>query len=508
MRRDTSGYDAVPYDERVFYRTHPDVLATLATLHGIDPVPVERCRVLELGCAVGGNLIPMALGLPAARFVGVDLSRGQIATGREVVRALGLDNVELHAMSITDVDAGAGTFDYVVCHGVYSWVPPAVQDAILDVCGRVLSPNGIAYVSYNTYPGWHLRGVARDLMQYHGRRYDTADDQVREARAFLELVLRVQRARTTESAFGAALEEEARLVRDAPDDYVFHEHLEDCNAPLYFEEMVRRAGTRGLSYLDDARPRDVLEGLGDDLRLVVARLAANPIEREQYLDFLFNRTFRRSLFCRAACRPDPDRRADRVATLFVTARVEPVSGPSETPGGAVRFRSRETTATMTTDDPALTAALFQLAEAWPHGLPFAALPCDDRGTLAGALLRCYLAGLVELRTRSPSCAATASARPTSSPLARLQAGRQARVTNLLHRVVVLDDGDRVLLGLLDGSRDGPALVDALTAAFREGTFRLERGGRTVDDPVEMQALIARWLEPALDRLARAALLVA
>src|SRR5882724_10264931 len=130
-----SSYDAVPYDDRVFYRTHPDVLATIAVLHGLDPAPVERCRVLEIGCAVGGNLLPMALGLPDAELVGIDLSPSQIATGREVVRSLALRNVRLEAMSVTDVGPSLGEFDYIVCHGVYSWVPPIVQDAILSVCG-------------------------------------------------------------------------------------------------------------------------------------------------------------------------------------------------------------------------------------------------------------------------------------------------------------------------------------------------------------------------------------
>ena len=152
-----TAYDEVPYPSYPLPQSHPDHLATLATLLGLSPPTTERCRVLELGCASGGNLIPMALTSPDSRFVGIDLSREQIAEGQKTVEALGLTNIELRHLSILDVDDSFGPFDYIVCHGVYSWVPENVQDRILAICARNLVPEGIGYVSYNTYPGWHMQ---------------------------------------------------------------------------------------------------------------------------------------------------------------------------------------------------------------------------------------------------------------------------------------------------------------------------------------------------------------
>ena len=139
-----SSYDEVPYPSRPYPQAHPDRLATVATLLGMRPAPADRCRVLELGCGGGGNLIPMALALPGSAFVGIDLSGGQIAQGCEVVRALGLRNVRLLHLSILDVDDRFGTFDYVICHGVYSWVPPEVQGKILDICAATWRPTASA----------------------------------------------------------------------------------------------------------------------------------------------------------------------------------------------------------------------------------------------------------------------------------------------------------------------------------------------------------------------------
>src|SRR5438067_313897 len=162
-----TSYDAVPYESLPFVDTHPSRVAAVARLHGLNPPAVERCRVLELGCAHGSNLIPMAVTLPESRFVGIDLSRRQIADGQNVVAALGLTNIDLQPLSILDVDEKLGVFDYVICHGVYSWVPAEVQRKILDICARQLSPDGVALVSYNTYPGWFVRQMVRELMLYH-----------------------------------------------------------------------------------------------------------------------------------------------------------------------------------------------------------------------------------------------------------------------------------------------------------------------------------------------------
>ncbi|MFN2536517.1 MAG: methyltransferase domain-containing protein, partial [Mycobacteriales bacterium] len=150
----TSTYDDVPYGVATHAATHPGRLAAIATLFGAGPPAVESARVLELGCALGGNIIPMAVAYPGSSYLGIDLSGRQIADGQRTVAQLGLTNIELRHASITDVDDSDGQFDYVICHGVYSWVPPEVQDKILDICARNLAAGGVAVVSYNTYPGW------------------------------------------------------------------------------------------------------------------------------------------------------------------------------------------------------------------------------------------------------------------------------------------------------------------------------------------------------------------
>ena len=178
---------------------------------------------------------------PDSHIVGVDLSARQIADGTKAVEELGLQNIELKHASITDVDESYGQFDYIICHGVYSWVPAAVQDKILDIIAKQMSPNGVAYISYNTYPGWHMRGMIRDMMRYHSGRFNTPQLRTQQARALLDFLS--QSVKQDGSAYSLLLKQELETLKHQADHYLYHEHLEENNEPLYFHQFASRAQT-------------------------------------------------------------------------------------------------------------------------------------------------------------------------------------------------------------------------------------------------------------------------
>ncbi|MFM7110147.1 MAG: methyltransferase domain-containing protein, partial [Planctomycetota bacterium] len=158
-------YDEVPYHSRCFIQTHPQRLGFIGRLFGMNPAPASKCRVLELGSASGGNLIPLAMRYPNSQFLGLDYAQVQVTAGQKQVEELGLKNLEIRQADLGTYDVSKdGKFDYIICHGVYSWVPPQVQKAIMSICSKALSPQGIAYISYNCYPGWKMREIIRDAM--------------------------------------------------------------------------------------------------------------------------------------------------------------------------------------------------------------------------------------------------------------------------------------------------------------------------------------------------------
>lgn len=515
---DASGtsYDELPYRSRFTAMSHPDRLATMAVLHGLTPPPVARCRVLEIGCADGGNLMTMAQSLPGASFVGIDLSARQVAEGRATAETLGFDNVELKALNLADVDESFGRFDYIVCHGVYSWVPAPVREKLLEVCARNLAPNGVAYVSYNVYPGWHVRGMVREMMLYHTRGIADPEARVREARGLVDFLART--AVPQDGYYALALKHEARQLGKSRDTYVFHEHLEADNEPVYFHEFVDRAAAAGLNYLAPAR-FDIREvTLAPEAAQALAQLGADRVRREQYLDFLFNRTFRQTLLCRAENVPLNGPTPSSLRALRFTALARP-----DSPTTDVRSEAQEPFVSVFGDrlsvgQPLLKAALIALRSRWPRSAGFDELHADvlarlerttgDADGFATFLLQGHLANLVELHTDDPPVAAEPGDRPRAGALARRDAAAGSRVISLRGGAVVLQDVDRLILSLLDGTRTRADVVDVLASQVADGRLQMHRDGRLLTDPTEARPLLDETVTEAFQRLTADALFLA
>jgi SAM-dependent methyltransferase len=252
-----TSYDLVVYPSNAFPQTHPDRLAVVATLLGLDPPPVVHCRVLEVGCAGGGNVIPMAAGLPGSRFLGIDNAPGPIAAGRRVIAGLGLQNIELRTASILDVDESYGQFDYIISHGIYSWVPAHVRHKLLEIYRDRLAPQGIGYISYNALPGWHLRGMLRDMMLYHVGRFAEAgpQTQIAQARALVDFLIRG--VPEENNAYGMHLRREQDIIKQTADGHFYHDHLESENNAFYLFQFCAHLKAKGLRYAGEARFSDM-----------------------------------------------------------------------------------------------------------------------------------------------------------------------------------------------------------------------------------------------------------
>jgi 2-polyprenyl-3-methyl-5-hydroxy-6-metoxy-1,4-benzoquinol methylase len=312
MSNEPTSYDVVPYESQSFVETHPGHLATIATLFGLEPPAIDRCRVLELGCSHGSNLIAMATALPGSTFVGIDLSARQIEDGQKTAAALGLTNIQLKVCNILDVDESFGQFDYIICHGIYSWVPPTVQDKILNICAIQLTLNGIAFISYNTYPGWYVKKVVRDMIFYHALQFAEPLEKVRQARWFLDFLAHCVLPDSS-STYANNLHSAAFALREKSDSYFLHEFLDDFVQPLYLHEFVAKAATCALRHFADARiPPMYTADLSPEAIQTLRQLAPDPIRSEQYLDFLRRRSFRRSLLCHARLNPSPRPLPDRL----------------------------------------------------------------------------------------------------------------------------------------------------------------------------------------------------
>jgi SAM-dependent methyltransferase len=481
-------YDAVPYLGHAYAQTHPDRLATQAVLFGLRPAPPARCRVLELGCGDGGNLIPMALELPRSEFVGIDLAAEPVARGAALADELGAGNLRLLRADLQALPDDLGAFDYVIAHGVYSWVPPGPRDALLAACARLLTPHGVAYVSYNAYPGSYLRDAARDVLRFHVEHEPDPERRMEQAGALMSLIVRAGRA----SPHARALAEHLEAMLARPRWVVFHDELADVNTPVYFHEFVGHARRHGLEFLAESHLADSqLLDLPDDVAAELAGLPDDVVLREQYIDFVANRLFRQTLLCRAGAPIRRELRATDVQRLWVAAAARTEASADALRGPErVGFELAHGQA-IETDDPQFKQALARLGRAWPRCIPFAGLGGSAPQRLGEALLGAHAERLVDLHVHPPA-AAPPGERPVAAPLARRQAAEGSTiVTSLRHAPVrVEDELGRLLLTRLDGSRDRAALA-----------LELRRADPSAPD-------VPALLDAALDRLGRLSLLAA
>jgi len=296
-------YSELGYKSMPFPYTTPATLEAYAALVGISAPNPKTARVLELGATYGGNIISQALFNPDATFVGIELSQEQVEKGNEVIANAGLTNVSLVQSDIASIGSEIGTFDYIIAHGVYSWVDDGVKDALLRLIDEHLAEDGIAYISYNTYPGWHTMDEVRQLMMFSNRDKTQFNhkEKVLHGKTIGSIVgsqiLKYDNLKERNSKFLGAL----RSVMQKDEYYVGHDHLEPNNDPVYFYQFNDHLGAHNLAYLCDADlTLSMVRSFDADIADTLDKLALNDhVAQEQYLDFMLDTTFRKSIICKA-----------------------------------------------------------------------------------------------------------------------------------------------------------------------------------------------------------------
>jgi methyltransferase-like protein/trans-aconitate methyltransferase len=516
-------YDEVLYPAGVHPQTHPNRLATVGFLRGIRPSPIDRCRVLELGCGVGSNLIGMAFHFPKSEFVGLDQARRPIASGQSFLTELGLKNISLESVDVSDVRAKQfGSFDFIIAHGLYSWVPQPVRERILAICREMLNQQGIAYISYNAYPGNHLRDLVRGMMRFHTACFEDPKEKVGQARGLLKFL--AESKPKPDYDVDAIRAQFNRTVKYA-DEAFFHDDLSEVNQPLYFYEFMTEAEHHGLKFIGEASANDLdPEQFNPEVMKKMKELeGAHEIVREQYKDFIRGCAFRQTLLCHREIELAPDLLVERIPKVYAMCdAVAAEEGEGESQSVTV-FR-RPGGAEIATAHPLIRFALKFVCSQWPCSVSFESLlgaartgaaeestvPADNDAdaTLANALARAYRAGFLHLNVFPFKVANQVSERPATSQLVRFQLERGDSATNQVHVSLKFPDlVSRRLVSLLDGTRDQQMLVRELTEFVESGRGKLYENGALLEDPNKVGVILQRRVREELESLMREGMLI-
>ena len=513
---DSTSYDEVPYPPYSFPATHIARLAAIGRMFSLPTADPGKARILELGCGSGVNLLAMAQLYPEAEFVGIDTSASHIELAEEARSFTGLVNAHFIRGNVAHLEKDLGTFDYIIAHGLYSWVPAEVREAILRLCREHLRVSGVVYISYNCLPGWRLRGALRDMMSMHTRRTGNIRGKIDGSKALLKFLAA---SCDEDTAYGRYLKQELDGLRGTDDAYLAHEFLETNNDAFYFSEFVQAAAAHHLAYLGEADPSTMAVGdLPDRAAQALVSLDLDFLGTEQYMDFARNRVFRSTLLCHASAALD--RNIDRASLngLEVMALVTlQKSFSDKEPAVFIGSNGKEIIVT----DRNEAGILERLAAAGRHSFPCdevieeamrgrAVAPSESsafRTQIERFLLQSYFRGVVDL-TVGPLGISTEGEKekPCALPLARWQASKGYRVSS--HRLDMLQPDTFVekLIILCDGTRDREALIEALAEAVDKGELHLHEHGWPVHDQNRVRSLLEKIYDGSLEKLRRIGLL--
>ena len=512
-------YNKLPYTSMPISYTQPARLAAMAALHGLPTPAVERARVLEIGCASGGNIIPLAARFPNSQFLGIDLSAHHIELGAMRIAELGLSNIELRQGDIAQIDLSSERFDYVICHGVFSWVPKAAQDAIFKICSSSLTDLGVAAISYNVLPGWHTRSIIRDICVRHT---STETEPHRRVSMVRELLSNMAETYRDGSPYGLIIRSEAARLKMRPASYILGEFLAEENEPIHFKDLASRAAELGLLYLCEADLRSSQpEHLVPTAAAQIKRLTeGDPAGQQQYIDFFSGRTFRRSLLVRADTAGGKSRTPgpEQVRSLHCAAKLQvDVAASTEIEtcfrdraNAIIKVRSKPVRIALTHLGalyPA-TAAISELADLCPSESARERLANEE--SISRAIFRLAASGRASFSSVQLKTGRSGSQFPHAWSLARAEAATdQPWVTSLNHTSVLLNAALKVLVRHMTGENNENQLAAALAMSVDRGEVVASEieSAKPPQSPTASTIDFGKFVERALDYCAAHALLV-
>lgn len=517
---EANAYDTMPYPLYTFPATHIGRLGAIGRIFSLPTAAPENARVLELGCSSGTNLLAMAQLFPDAEFVGIDSSAKQIGSARETLAVTGLKNASFVQADIAEVGEDLGMFDYIITHGIYSWVPSKVKEAILRISRENLNPSGIAYVSYNVLPGWRMRGALRDMMLMHTAGIKDMAGKVAQGKALIKFLAE---SCTEDTPYGKYLRQELELLKNVDDGYIAHDFFEAENDALYFSDFLKAVAAANLQYLSDAEPATMItENLPAKAAETLKSLNLNLLATEQYMDFVRNRMFRNSLLCHPGAVLNRNVEPGRLEGLHVHAMVglkQPWSDAQ--PAVFVTAGGGE----LSVAEPATADLLSRVVASRGNSRPAAELieetaiafadrfagrdPQAVRNDLGRLFIQGYFRKMVDFTLGGPSrrSAAVSAETPEALPLARWQASRGLRVSSPRLEMLKTDPFVGKFISFCDGTRDRTALVDAMTESLKKNEYQLRENDAPVADHDRARFIIDQLYERSIGNLRQLGILV-
>lgn len=499
--------DELPYTSQAMSYTHPNHLATIARIFGMQAAQPQR--ILELACGDGSNILGIAQSLPQSECFAIDKSETKIIQARQVADKARLQNIRFKIMDILELDERIGTFDYIIAHGVYSWSSNEVKQHILKLCKQLLSEKGIAYVSYDVSPASDSRRIVRQMLRYHSMGMNDPQQRLEQLHALFQFLIAANNEGNT--AYSLMLQEEYQIFQQLPQPESYLNYIDTDNEPVLFTEFMQRANQQELDYLGDAFIKMMLpQNLSADIQQTLAAFEQNILQQEQYMDFARNRRHRHTLLVHQGTTLDRHLDIHLIKDFYLCCdfQIKEVEGK-------LHFIHRH--GAITTEDTAVQKIFALLSHHYPQTVTLDDLIAQSETQphhqiIYETIFSCCMQGIIELHLTPSAYTTQISDQPFASPLARAQIELgQTQVTNLRHEPVDINNALCLhLLPYLDGQHNQTDLIHLIQQGLDHKKYQLDvnQNGKPATLSTEQkQEIFKQALANNLQLISQAALLV-
>lgn len=311
----------------------PSRLRWAALIKGVD-APAKGFRYLDAGCGQGIVLLFAAAAYPDSEFVGIDFLPSHIHHARKLAERCGIRNVkfiEADFIELAKDPTSLGEFDYVISHGVTTWVAPDVKKALFKVIGQVLKPGGLFYNGYNTFPGWLDASPFQHLVMLLGRQMNTSDAYNKAYEMFYEF------KEGNGAIFNAYTNIMERLdkLKLFDNDYPLHEYSNKYWQPVYVSQMMDDLEEVKLSFVGTTALIDAYDDFLPEPVLNIVKDIKDIKVKEQIKDIVANEAFREDLYVKGKVLMSVGEHRDTINSVKLTC-LPKMFNPIEVKGFSVK----------------------------------------------------------------------------------------------------------------------------------------------------------------------------
>ncbi|MBL1210761.1 class I SAM-dependent methyltransferase [Geminocystis sp. GBBB08] len=294
----------------------PLKLALATAVNSVHPPDLNKpFNYCELGCGRGYTTNLLASAYPHAQFYANDFNPNHILEAKTLASSATNQNVHFFDDSFTKfIHQDLPQFDFIVLHGIYSWITPENRQAIVKFIDQKLTVGGLVYLSYNALPGWSVAIPIQGLMLRH--RQQSSEPILESIEQALNFTGKLIDTKAGYFVQNPNLKNRYERLKLQNRYYLAHEYFNEQWNSFYFDQVVQELEEAKLNFIGSAQLTDYVDvlNLSQEAQKELNEIK-DPIYKEVVRDFYLNTQFRRDIFARGKLPMTPVQQSELIRNI-------------------------------------------------------------------------------------------------------------------------------------------------------------------------------------------------